>query len=277
MDASKITYAIWPWGTNKREEMELAAKEITEIGIKTFESVKKAIYAYDMDLNAYKDVLKRYSLNPVSFYFHMPNKENEHELFGNLENELEFVAALGVKRLSLQATRGRPDTMSEENKKYELKQVEKFAKTAKSFGITTCLHPHHNTWVMLEEEIDYMLQNTDPKLLSFAPDTAHLIVGGCDPVDVIKRYADRVDFIHLKDFTIGKDVGSQGFADAGVEVYSNFAELGTGTVDFKGVFDVLKQAGYDGYYCIELDKAPISNIQSAKNNLNYLLKNFVER
>jgi len=274
MNTSRITCAIWPWGTEKREEMEVAAKEITEIGYETFESVKSAIYAYNLDLNAYKEVLKRYSLKPVSFYFHFPTKGNEKELFGNLEKELEFVAALDVKRLSLQATRNRPEEPSKQSNEYELEQIIKFAEIAKSFGITTCLHPHHNTWVMLESEIDYMLQNTDRELLSFGPDTAHLVAGDCDPVEVIRKYADRVKFIHLKDFKLGENIGSEGLASAGMEVYSNFAELGAGDVNFREVFDVLKGVNYDGYLCIELDKAPVSNAQSARKNFEFVKNNY---
>ena len=61
-----------------------------------------------------------------------------------------------------------------------------------------------------------------------------------------------------------------GFAKQDVEVYSNFSELGKGNVDFAAVMRILEDAKFDGYHCIELDKAPVSNIQSAKNNLKYL-------
>ncbi|MBQ4517995.1 MAG: sugar phosphate isomerase/epimerase [Clostridia bacterium] len=271
MNIEKFAYAIWPWGTETREEMEQAAKDITEVGFRCFESVKAAIYAYDMDLEAYNEVLKRNNLKPVSFYFHLPQKEDENAFFSNLENELEFVAKLGVKVLSLQAPLGHN---SKENLKadldYELNKVMRFANTARQFDITTCLHPHHNTRVMMENEIDYMLQNTSAKELSFVPDTAHLIAGECDPLVVIERYADRVGFTHLKDFTLGADVGSVGLASAGMEVYTNFAELGSGSVDFKSVFKILENAGYHGYHCIELDTAPGSNKESAKNNYNFI-------
>ena len=72
LDKSRITAAIWPWGTDKREQMEQAAEDIVEIGYSTFESVKAAIYAYDLDIKAYKEVLTQYNLKPVSFYFHLP-------------------------------------------------------------------------------------------------------------------------------------------------------------------------------------------------------------
>ena len=276
MNIDKIAYAIWPWGTETREQMEAAAKDITEVGFRHFESVKAAIYAYNMDINAYREVLNRYSLNPVSFYFHLPDKEGLSAFFSNLENELDFVARLGVKVLSLQARGGRgirgDEDIPKSELEFELEQIMRFANTATKFGIKTCLHPHHNTHVMMEDEIDYCMQNTSAAELSLAPDTAHLITGRCNPVEVIRKYVDRVGFIHLKDFTMGSEVGSVGLASAGMEVYTNFAELGTGGVDFKNVIKVLADAGYDGYHCIELDTAPISNLASAKNNYDFITK-----
>ena len=273
MDKSRITAAIWPWGTQTREQMELAAKEVTEIGYKSFESVKAAIYAFDLDLKAYKEVLNRYDLNPVSFYFHIPQQGNEDVLFGNLEKELEFIAELGVKRICLQATLGRPDEMNAENMEYEFNIIKKFAEKTREFDIMSNLHPHHNTWVMYENEIDNVLQNLDSKTIQFAPDTAHLTAADCNPVEVIRKYADRVNFTHFKDIK-GAKVESEGFASAGMEVYSNFCELGQGCVDFRSVFDILKSVNYDGPLCEELDKAPVSNAESARNNYNFLLNNY---
>jgi inosose dehydratase len=253
--------------------MEQAAREITEIGYASFESVKQAIYAYNLNLAAYKAVLEKYSLKADSFYFHLPAMGEEGKFFKTLDRELEFVAALGVKRICLQGSWGRPDVMDKTNMAAEASLIERFAKKTKSFGITTNIHNHHNTWVMYEDEIDYVLGNVDPAVLSFAPDTAHLVAGNCDPVEIIHKYAERVNFTHLKDIK-SAEVKSEGVASAGVEVYSNFCELGQGCVDFRQVFDILKKAGYDGPLCEELDKAPVSNYESAKNNYAFILKNY---
>lgn len=274
MDASRITAAIWPWGTETREQMEKAAKEVTEIGYKSFESVRSSLYAFDWDLKAYKEVLERYDLKPVSFYFHLPKYGEEAERFENLDKELEFIAELGVKRICLQATLYRPKEMEKEAAlDFELRLVEKFARKTREFDIMSNIHPHHNTWVMYEYEIDNILQNLDSKIIQFAPDTAHLTAGLCDPVEVIERYADRVNFTHFKDIK-GTQVNSDGLAKAGMEVYSNFCELGTGNVDFRKVFDILKAHNYDGPLCEELDKAPVSNKESAANNYRFILENY---
>lgn len=273
---SRLTASIWPWGTQSPEQMREAAKAISEIGYKLFESTKSAIHAFNMDLEAYKAVLKEFDITPVSFYFHLPPIEEQDEWFKFIEEEMDFVSKLGVKRISLQATWGRPEgnVLSQKQLDDEVALITRFAKKAKEYGITANLHPHHNTWAMYEPEIDYFMENIGEDLLAFCPDTAHLIAGNCDPVAVVKKYAHRVNFTHFKDI-MNADVVSEGIgADNGVEVYSNFCELGKGNVDFKGVFDVLKEVGYDGPLCEELDKAPVSNEATAKANFDYLLNNY---
>lgn len=271
MNLEKIAYAIWPWGTSTKEEMEWAASEITEVGFKNFESVKAAIYAYDMNLDAYKEVLKKYDLKPISFYFHLPQKEEIENFFSNLKAEMNFIAELGVKSVCLQASMGRINEDNFETEiESEFEDIMRFAKVSKEFDIMACMHPHNNTRVMVAKEIDYVMGKASENELYFAPDTAHLIAGGCDPLEYIKKYASRVRFTHLKDFKPGEDVGSVGVATAGMEVYKNFAELGKGSVDFKEVMNILDGVGYSGYHCIELDSVPVSHKESAKNNYEFI-------
>ncbi len=151
--------------------------------------------------------------------------------------------------------------------------IARFAEKTKTFGIMSNLHPHQNTWVQYENEIDNILQNLDSSIIQFAPDTAHLVTGLCDPLAVITKYIDRVNFTHLKDIE-SAEVKSEGISSAGMEVYANFCELGTGCVDFKSIFALLKDHGYDGPLCEELDKAPVSNEESALNNYNFILNNY---
>ncbi len=272
MKKSQITYAIWPWGTQTREQAVEAARDVTSLGYKSFESVKSAMYAYDLDYKAYKEMLDSYGLKAASFYFHIPAIGDEAKLFENLDKELEFVAAMGVNIVTLQGTHGRPEVMDEAARQANLNSMIKFAKMAKKYGITTNVHPHVNTYFMFEDEIDYVMENSDPDLISLAPDTAHIAAAGADPVKVIRKYAERVKFIHLKDYKLGDDVTDSGWVDSGVPIMTCFHELGKGTVNFPEIFKILDDVNYTGPLCIELDKPPISNIESAKQNLTYIEK-----
>ena len=48
VEQARITAAIWTWGTETREQMETAAREVSQIGYKSFESIKSAIHDFDM-------------------------------------------------------------------------------------------------------------------------------------------------------------------------------------------------------------------------------------
>ena len=273
MKKTQMAYAIWPWGTETKEQAELAAKEITEIGYKSFESVKGAMYAYDLNAKEYKAMLDKYGLKAESFYFHIPAPGRvDEELFNNLERELQFAAEMGVDRVTLQGTYDRPQVMGEKEHEYNLKNMVRFAKIAKTFGLATDAHPHVYTYFMFEEDIHYVMQNSDRDLIYFAPDTAHICAAGGNPVEMIRQYADRINFTHLKDFKMGDDVTDSGWVDSNVPVMTCFHALGDGTIDFPEIFRILESVNYSGPLCIEFDRPPVSNAVSAKQNYDYLSK-----
>ena len=272
MKKNQMTYAIWPWGTKTKEQAELSAKEITDIGYHSFESVKNAMYAYDLNSSEYKKMLQKYDLKAQSFYFSIPAPAEVEAFFANLEREFQFVAEMDVTRVTLQGTYDRPQIMGEKEKEFNLNNMIRFAKLAKSFGLTTNAHPHVYTYFMFEADIDYVMANSDKDLIYFAPDTAHIAAAGADPVEVIRRYADRVNFTHLKDYKLGDGISESGWVDSGVPVMSCFHGLGDGSVNFPEIFKILDSVNYTGPLCIELDKPPVSNADSAKKNYDYLSK-----
>jgi len=272
MKKSQICYAIWPWGSKAIENMETAMREVREVGYRSIEIGKQTIPLFDMKAARCQELLDRYGLKAESFYFNIPSRGREQEAFVNLEKEMQFVAELGIKRVCLQAVYGRPegDVMDDVARAHNLNLMIKFAEIAKQFDVETNVHPHVDTYLMYEDEIDFVMQNTDPDLIHFTPDTAHLAAAGANPVEVIRRYADRVNFTHLKDYRLGDQIASEGWVDSGVPIMDCFRELGAGTVDFPEIFNVLDKAGYTGHLCVELDRSPSTNMESAKKNFEYI-------
>ncbi len=76
---------------------------------------------------------------------------------------------------------------------------------------------------------DELLRLTDPALVTFEMDCGWVTVGGGDPVAYLKRYADRISMLHIKDF---KRPEAPKTADAAPQA----AELGRGTTDFPAIF-----------------------------------------
>ena len=106
---------------------------------------------------------------------------------------------------------------------------------AADHGLSACYHPHLTTIVESPDELDRLMPATR---IGFCPDTAHLAAGGGDPAQLIRRYADRVRHVHLK------DLRTDPFA---------FLPLGEGSVDLPGVVRAVLDSGYDGWLLVELD------------------------
>ncbi len=267
---AKLAYAIWPWGLSQRDQMVTAIKDIKEIGFRYFESVQTAIELFKDDLPAFKGIMEAHQVYPVSFYFWMRNDPKQD--VETLKKSLDFMAANKIKTISVQASGKKGGGATREELNSMLATLNEFGRLANPYGITPCLHPHANTTVMFEKEIDFIMQNTDPAFISFGPDTAHLAVGKCDPVEMFERYADRIRFVHLKDVRKEKAVSGDGAQKEGFEIYSSFLELGEGTVNFSAIFKILEKAAYDGFLTIELDSSRFSNKESAAMNMNYMKK-----
>ena len=268
---AKLAYAQWTWGTSTKEQFITSCKELSSIGYKYFESVRAFIDTFQNDREEFKAITDEYDLHPISFYFHFSGDLKQD--IEDLKKRIDFLSYMGIKTICLQGCSRK--NMSDQVLKDTLKTINEYGAICRNYGILPSVHPHANTSIMYENEIDFIMQNTDPALIGFAPDTAHLLVSKCDPVTVCERYKKRISFTHIKDSkkpdasAAGTAVASGGFKD-GVEVICSFLELGKGDVDFDGVFKILKSVDYSGYLCVELDTVPVSNIDSARKNLGYM-------
>ena len=126
---------------------------------------------------------------------------------------------------------------------------------AASRGFAPALHPHTSTYVEAPWEIDRALGLTD---LGLVVDPGHLLIGGADPVDVVRNWGDRVTYVHAKDVRL--DVVRGAIADRAemLEAWRRgiFCELGAGDVDLDTFFAELKRIGYSGWVVVEQDRIP---------------------
>lgn len=131
------------------------------------------------------------------------------------------------------------------------------AEEAKRSGRATVVyHPHVGTFVETPEEVDRLIRGTDPALLGLCLDTGHYTLGGGDAPDAIRRYADRLAHVHLKDVSPSAMASLR--ADPRMTFLDAlrariFTELGNGALDVLGVARALVQIGYRGWLMAEQD------------------------
>lgn len=140
-------------------------------------------------------------------------------------------------------------------------------------GVRICFHNHVGSFIETREEIDRLFALVDRALVFQGPDLGHLAWAGDDAVQFCRDYADSIKTLHIKDIdpAVRAEGVAQGwdyktFSDHGI-----FTELGTGMVDFPTVFDVLKQADFQGWVVVETDvtQRPTA-LESARISRDYL-------
>ncbi|HUZ27291.1 MAG TPA: 3D-(3,5/4)-trihydroxycyclohexane-1,2-dione acylhydrolase (decyclizing) [Streptosporangiaceae bacterium] len=66
------------------------------------------------------------------------------------------------------------------------------------YDIRLCLHPHADSHVQTQPEIERFLAATDPELVWLCLDTGHVAYGGGDNLELIRRWGDRIGYVHIK-------------------------------------------------------------------------------
>ncbi len=136
--------------------------------------------------------------------------------------------------------------------------VNRLGKVAKDMGISLTYHHHMGTVVQTAAEIDRLMENTDPELFSLLYDSGHLAYCGEDYIGVLKKYANRVKHVHLKDIrpeVIDKVKRENLSFLEGVRL-GTFTVPGDGAIDFGPIFDILADSGYEGYVLVEAEQDP---------------------
>jgi inosose dehydratase len=144
-------------------------------------------------------------------------------------------------------------------------------------GLRTVFHHHCAGYVETPDEIARLLSLTDPAVLGLVFDTGHyaFAAGDCAAVaDGLKRFADRIWYIHFKDCQ--PEVAAQSRAE-GWDYFESvrrgvFCELGKGCVDFPAVAGWLEGRPDLTWGIVEQDVLPGMGkpMESAQRNREYL-------
>ncbi|MEA4923031.1 MAG: myo-inosose-2 dehydratase [Eubacteriaceae bacterium] len=201
-----------------------------------------------------------------SFLISKPFEETEKEFI----NQIDFLKAMGADVIgvseqshSIQGKIEQPIfkdkyVMNDEEWQMLTAGLNRLGKIAKDKGMKLTFHHHMGTVVQTEEEIDRFMDEVDPELVFLLFDSGHLSFAGIDPAPVLKKYADRVKHVHLKD--IRNDVVEKAKREDWSFLKSvregAFTVPGDGDVDFSAIFDILSASGYEGWVVVEAEQDP---------------------
>lgn len=170
------------------------------------------------------------------------------------QRHLDYAAAVGASAYGLvggNRLRWRPPLPAEETDLADF--CDALAIYGAALGIVVAYHPHVACTVETEAEIDRLLART--RTLRLCLDASHVALVGEDPIAHLRKYRDRLGYLHLKDWARGK-----------------FVELGQGSlaIDFPAIFGELRAQGYAGWVVVEQSRSDVSPFASARVNAQYL-------
>ncbi|SOE23889.1 Sugar phosphate isomerase/epimerase [Spirosomataceae bacterium TFI 002] len=187
--------------------------------------------------------------------------------YKNLEEDIETVIkdakTLGAKFVRI-AWVPHTGPMTIELAEQTVKDFNTFGKKLKENGLTFCYHNHGYEFAPYKNGtyFDYIVQNTNPKYVSFEMDILWVFHPGQDPAALLLKYPKRFKLMHVKDLKKGVEGDLSGSTPI-----TNDVALGTGQLDLPAILKAAKKTKIENFY-IE-DENPKSHEQ-VPQSLAYL-------
>lgn len=139
----------------------------------------------------------------------------------------------------------------------------------------SCVFQHHcAVYIETPDEIDLLMNRTDPALVGLCLDTGHYTYGGGDPIQGIENHASRIKHVHFKDFSkdLFRKVKEHQWGYFKAVENGIFCELGKGAIDFETVVQKLESIRYNSWIVVEQDVLPGMGFpkKNAKRNRQFL-------
>ncbi len=189
----------------------------------------------DADPSIVRGALEQHGLTPVSLSAHsdLTTREGlEHGIKG-----IRWAADFGIPIVNT-AVGGHES--ADESESAFLANVGELADAAEATGVVVALEIHGDIMASSDVTIP-LLDKIGRESIRVNYDTANVeFYSGERAVDDVRKITPYLAHVHLKDTTGGKDNW-------------DFPAIGSGTVDFARVLEILRDGGYTGPYSVEIE------------------------
>jgi inosose dehydratase len=263
--ANPIPY--WATAGKTRQVFDEAFRDFQEIGF----TAVKADVPDGMSAADYRRWIGDYGLAPALSLFSSPFDETV-DLASEIERAKRFAAdqvELGLDRtmissMSLPARMAQPGVGAGFDAGRLARAIDScgtVCRVLQAEGLRPLHHSHVGGVFETEAEVVRLLDDLGPDVLGFGPDTGHLRWAGIDPAAFIRRYADRIGGVHIKDcFPDYLEPASRtGMSYHEVQGTKRlWAEPGRGVLDFAAVLAAIP-ADFAGDFMIEVDEPSVES------------------
>ncbi len=234
----RIGYASITWNGKDNQAIE----DIAALGYPGIQLRANILGEYP-DPHALKDMLGKHNLTFVALSSGnaLLDPVQERTMLQTHAVHARYLHEAGGKYLQIVGTFAQK-TYTASDYKREGTLLTEIGKRAADYGIQTGFHNHMGSIGQTPEQVDAILDAADPRYVKLELDTGHYAQAGGDSAAAIRKYGDRLLFLHLKDVQTAST--PDGF---------QFVELGQGRVNFVEIFDALRSVHFRGWGVVELD------------------------
>lgn len=236
----KIGYAAITWGGNDRQAIE----DISSLGYAGIQLRSNVLTQFGDRPDELRALLaeRRLTFVALSSGSVRVDSADPAAMIDQHIRNARFLRDAGG--LFLQLTVDRPSTRAVTDADFATagRLLSEIGRRTADLGIPLGFHPHMGSLAEQPRELDRVMDAADPRHVRLLLDVAHYQQGGGNPVDAIRRYRDRLLFLHIKDVRALPKAGDY-----------QFVELGEGTVKLRDIFATLADVSFRGWAVVELD------------------------
>jgi inosose dehydratase len=273
----QIGTAPCSWGVEFPEDdgqvpWKRCLREIAEAG---YEWTELGPYGYiPSDPDALREVLAEQGLRVCSAFVMRPFEDPGS--WGAIEEEVrraaELLAAVEAPHIVLiddtyfdrqNGEQLSPADLDDADFARLIEGVERTASIVRDeFGVQAVFHPHAETHVHSEAQIEEYLRLADLDVAPLAFDTGHHAYCGGDPVAFFRKHHQHIRYLHLKsiDGAILEKARADGVDFMETVLRKVFVEPAVGTVDFEGFREALEEVDFQGFAVVEQDMYPVASL-----------------
>lgn len=170
---------------------------------------------------------------------------------------------------------GRAPRLSPEEWALFMRNVKAVCDRANHWGVRPVIHPHAGGYIEFADEIEQVVRDIPYETAGLCLDTGHLYYSGMEPTEYLRKYADRLDYVHFKDVneTVYRQVLGEHIRFFDGCGKGSMCPIGTGALDYPAIRRTLEEIGYSGYITIEQERDPRNvetSLRDVKASVDYL-------
>lgn len=161
---------------------------------------------------------------------------------GELDAKLDGLAAIGIRYAVAYWPWFVGDPFSLEDCRRSARVLNEMGKVCAERDMTLCWHNHDHEFETMEQggrAFDYLMNNTNERLVKCELDVYWAAKGGAAPVECLRQYAGRYALLHLKDVT--------------ADERRTFECVGDGILNFPAILKEARRQGIK-HFMVEHDK-----------------------